>query len=67
MKAILPYPRVYETTEISNFFLPQINGSLGEGNFYPLLFKAFEDSMAELMLDIILIYELPHLADEGKI
>ena len=46
MKAILPYPRVYETTEISKSLLPQVDGSLGEGNFYPLLFKALEDSMA---------------------
>jgi hypothetical protein len=67
MKTILPYPRVYETTEISKSLLPQMDCSLGEGNFYPLLFKAFEDSMAELMLDIILIHELPYLADKGEI
>jgi hypothetical protein len=37
---------------ISNSFFPQVNGSLGEGNFAPLLFKSFEDAVPQLVLDI---------------
>ena len=44
-----------------------MDGSLRERNFHPLFLKAFKYAMAKLVLHSVLIHELAHLADQGKI
>jgi hypothetical protein len=44
-----------------------MNRSLGKRNLYPFFSESLKNAMAKLMLDVILIHELPHLAYKGKI
>jgi hypothetical protein len=49
------------------FFLAEINGPVRKGNFDTLFLESFENPLPELMLGQVLVRELGHLADQGKV